>query len=61
VEGKKLGITLLLAGAAVLLALSVGVAVGWRRGVKVGGAAALGLLVAGVVGYVVVFSLSLPR
>jgi hypothetical protein len=40
--------------------LSLGFAVGWWRGPRVGFATGIGVLVAAVVGYVVVFSLSLP-
>jgi hypothetical protein len=53
-------ITLILALVAALLALGLGIAVGWWRGPGAGIATALGVLVAACVGYVVVFSLSLP-
>ena len=45
---------------ATLLALGLGIAVGWRRGSLVGIATGLGVLMAAALGYVVVFSLSLP-
>jgi hypothetical protein len=55
-----MGITLILSLVAAMLALGLGMVVGWRRGVVVGIATGFGVLVAACLGYVVVFSLSLP-
>jgi hypothetical protein len=53
-------ITLILALVATLLAIGLGIAVGWWRGPVAGLATGIGVLATAVVGYVVVFSLSLP-
>jgi hypothetical protein len=59
-EVRKMGITLILALLVSVMALGLGIAVGRWRGPAAGIVTGFGVLVAAGVGYVVVFSLSLP-